>query len=141
MFADDVKLYRIISSPQDVALLQEDLNALVNLCNLNSVTANQKNCLVVNYLVNAVAYQYSIGEIVICSVDSIRDLGMVFENQLRFEKQVLAVSYKANYSLLCIKRRFNLQSFTMLHKTMTLPIVEYCTSVWYHTRKSDLPAY
>ena len=89
---------------------------------------------------NTVAYQYSINEVLIHSVDSIRDLGIVFDNQLRLGKQVLAVSHKANYGLLCIRRRFrrlNLQSFTKLYKTMTKSIVEYCISVWYPTRKSD----
>ena len=123
-FADDVKLYRGISSLGDMAVLQDDLNASVNWCNLNSVTFNQGKCHVVNYPVNAVAYQYSIGENVICSVDSIRDLGIVFDNQLRFDKQELAISCKANYSLLCIRRRlrrFNLQIFTKLCKAMLQP--------------------
>jgi len=77
MFADDIKLYKGISSPDDVGLLQDDLNALVNWCNLSPMTINQGTYLVVNYLVNAVAYQYCIGEVLIYSVDFVRDLGIV----------------------------------------------------------------
>ena len=140
MFVDDTKLYKGVSSPNYVALLQDDLNVLVSWCYLNLMTINQEKCHVVKYLVNAVAYQYSISEVVICSVDFIRDLGIIFDNQLRFDKKVSAVLHKANYSLLCIKRmfrRFNLRRFTRLYKKLIQPIVEYCTSVWYPTRKSD----
>jgi len=86
MFGDDVEIYKGISSADDVTLLDNDLNAMVNWCNLNSMTINQGKSHVVNCLVNAVVYQYSIGEVVIFSIDSIRDLGIVFDNQLRFEK-------------------------------------------------------
>ena len=87
-----------------------------------------------------VAYQYFIGDVSVCPVNSIRDLGIIFDDQLRFDKQASAVSRKANYGLLCVKRafrRFNLRSFTTLYKTMVRPVVEYCSSVWYPTRKSD----
>ena len=67
-----------------MALLQDDLDTLVNWGNLNSMTINQGKCHVVNSLAIAIAYQYSIGELVKCSVDSIRDIGIVFDNQLRF---------------------------------------------------------
>ena len=44
----------------------------------------------VNYLV--IISVLSIGEVVLYSIDSIMDLGIVFDDQLRFDKQVFVVT-------------------------------------------------
>ena len=63
MFADDVKLYRGVTSPVDVTLLQGDLEVLFEWCNLNSMFVNQKKCHVMHYFMKDVAYRYFIGDV------------------------------------------------------------------------------
>jgi len=62
LFEDDVKLYSDISFLVDVALVQEDLNELLNGLNSNCIFINQGIYHVVNYLARAVASQKRIDD-------------------------------------------------------------------------------
>ena len=77
MFADNVKLYRGVTSMVDVTLLQGDLEVLFKWCNLNSMFVNQKKCHVMHYFVKDVAYWYFICDMSVCPVNSSRDLGII----------------------------------------------------------------
>ena len=61
---------------------------------------NQKKCHGMHYFVKDLAYLHFIGDMLVCPVNSIRDLGIIFDDQLRFDKQASAVLHKANYGLL-----------------------------------------
>lgn len=43
MFADDIKLDRVVNCSKDAVLLQSDLNLLFNWCKINCITLNINN--------------------------------------------------------------------------------------------------
>ena len=49
MFADDSKLYRIIETPRDVEILQEDLNFISNWSKLWLLEFNTLKCTVIHF--------------------------------------------------------------------------------------------
>jgi hypothetical protein len=59
IIVDDVKLCRDVTSPVDVTLLQGDLEALCEWCNLNYMFVNQNKFHVMHYFAKDVAYRYS----------------------------------------------------------------------------------
>jgi hypothetical protein len=90
LFEDDVKLYSDISFLIDVALLQGDLNALVNGCNSNCMFINQGKCQVMNYLARAVACQNHNDNVEACSPDFVMDIGVIFH---KFDTQALDTNF------------------------------------------------
>ena len=88
LFADNIKLYKSVTSPVDFTLIQEDLNALNDWCKLNSMFVNHQKCFVLHYFSKSSTYHYFLGDTPVSSADSVRDLGIQFDNQLKFHKHV-----------------------------------------------------
>ena len=101
---------------------------------------NHQKCFVLNYFSKSSTFHYFFGDTSVSPAGSARDLGIHFDNQLKFHKHVSIILQNANYSLLQIKRssrKFNLQTFMTLYKTIVRPVVEYCSYMWYTTWKHD----
>jgi hypothetical protein len=108
---------------------------------MNSMFVYHQKCFVLHYFLKISTYHYFLGVTPVSSADSVRDLGIHFDNQLKFHKHVSIISRNANYSLLWIKRsfmKFNLHTFMTLYKTIIRLVVEYCSSVWYPTWKCEV---
>ena len=66
-------------------------------------------------------------------VDSIRDLGIIADNKLKFDKHIAEIAKRANSGLASIKRTMkfvNKETFNALYKSLVRPILEYCAPVW-----------
>jgi len=66
-------------------------------------------------------------------VESKKDLGILFDNQLKFHSHTNNISNKANRLLGLIRRSFDHLDSSMLVKlfvTMVRPTLEYCNSIW-----------
>ena len=66
------------------------------------------------------------------------DLGILVDNELKFEHHINRIVKKANSSLGTIKRTFtslNSSTFTLLYKSLVRSQLEYCQEVWSPTRK------
>ena len=69
------------------------------------------------------------------SVESQKDLGILFDHQLKFHLHTTDVAPKANRLLGLIRRSFDYLDPDMLVKlfvTVVHPTLEYCNSVWGH---------
>ena len=67
------------------------------------------------------------------SVGSQKDLGILFDHQLKFHSHTIDVTAKANRLLGLIRRSFDHLDSDMLIKlfvTLVRPTLEYCNSVW-----------
>ena len=79
-------------------------------------------------------HTYQLSGIRIPFNEIMRDLGVYFDTQFKFDKHVSEIVKNANSRLLSIRRsfsRFNLRSFLLLYKSMVHPLLEYNTSVWF----------
>lgn len=86
LYADDLKLSKVIDTVQDSMMLQKDLDELVGWCRHNKMDLNPKKCFFVRYYRkrNIVSFQYSIAQNNIKELEQIRDLGVLFDRKLTF---------------------------------------------------------
>lgn len=86
MFADDVKIYLIIRSIQDCLDLQADLDAFFEYCTANYLYPNKSKCLVITFARRSglINYEYTLDTDNLVHVDTVRDLGVVFDSKLTF---------------------------------------------------------
>lgn len=86
LFADDLKILRIIKTPNDAELLQNDLNLLNNWCLLNKLYFNINKCKIMTYSKKHVfqTYKYYLNDTELTRVFHIKDLGVCFDTSLSF---------------------------------------------------------
>lgn len=136
LYADDLKIYRVIKSESDCILLQQDLNRLSEWCALNDMNLNIDKCKVMKFYKkkNITLYEYKIGDSILESVDVIKDLGVIFDKDLNFNDHVNYITNKALKILGYIKRSlcdFNdIHCFKILYCSYVRSIVEYACTVW-----------
>lgn len=141
MYADDLKIYKVISSELDCCALQSDANEIVLWCAENGMKLNAGKCKAITFTRSHshVSYDYMIGTSNIERVDSIRDLGVIIDRKLSFAEHISMVTAKG-FAVLGFIRR-NSQSFSdvytlkVLYCSLVRSIMEYAVCVWcpYHT--------
>ena len=143
VYADDAKLFSHINSAKDVITLQNDLNVMNNWIKEWSLKLNIDKCRIVSYgrSSNIIKYDYFIGNAIIERTESITDLGVVFDQQLKFGLHIREKVNKAYARLGIIKRNFKCMSievFCLLYKAMVRSQLEYANSVWNPHNKEDI---
>jgi hypothetical protein len=90
IFADDLKIFRIINSPHDCLLLQSNVNSVSDWCTANSMRLNIAKTRVVSYTkkTNFLCYEYQLCHATITRTSSIKDLGVFFDSKLHFHSYV-----------------------------------------------------
>lgn len=140
LFADDMKIYRVISSHLDCCALQADIDELLLWCSENGMELNYSKCKFISFSrrQSRIEFEYSINSETMERVQAIRDLGVVVDSKLRFNEHVSTTTAKAFAALGFIRRNTN--SFTDIYALKTLyssivrSIMEYAVTVWspYH---------
>ena len=67
------------------------------------------------------------------SNDTVRDLGVLVDNRLKFHEQVSTVTKKANRVLAIVHKSFEYMgngTFANLYKSLVRPVLEYANIVW-----------
>jgi hypothetical protein len=134
LYADDAKLYRYISSIQDRFLLQDDIENLLNWSEKWLIKLNINKCKLVSYGRNVEHnFPYYIKGIEIEELNSIKDLGVTFDANLKFDQHINEKVNKAYSFLGIIKRNFtclNKEAFIALYKSLVRSHLEYAVQVW-----------
>ena len=106
-FADDAKLYRLISNPTDIQLLQKDIDSLYEWSSNWLLNFNISKCKVMHvgrcYFDD---YFYSIENQQLPNVCQEKDLGVLVDNKLRFHQHTAFIVAKANRLLAIIRKTF-----------------------------------
>ena len=136
LYADDMKIYKIIKSIKDCADLQEDLNRLCVYCDDNLLHLNLDKCAVISYSRkrNPIDYSYLLNSIQIKRVSVVKDLGVLLDSGLLFRDHVDYIVNKAFRMLgfiLRISKEFkNTSTVILLYNSMVRTILEYSSTVW-----------
>lgn len=136
LFADDLKILRQIDTPNDVLLLQKDLNNLDEWCNENGMSLNTKKCVVVHFNRNKVFFprEYTIRSENLSKVNCIRDLGVTMDTKLRFNAHIDDIVSKAYKTLGFVLRNCKEfkrpQTKILLFNALVRSGLEYCSVVW-----------
>ena len=136
LFADDLKLFARVGSPEDCDLLQLDLNRLANWCVLNGMELNTAKCHLMTFSRsrNPLTFQYKIQDTVLDLVTSIQDLGIILDNSLAFIAHIQKIKSKALRMLGFVMRSaqdfHNPLSLRSLYCSLVRSHLEYASSVW-----------
>ena len=136
IFADDTKLYRCIKSDADSRELQNDLSKVQGWSEEWKLCFSAPKCQVLRVSGSSAQLNrptYQLNGVSLQNVTEQRDLGIIVDAELEYDKQIKKCIQKAYASWHIIKRTFeslNPKMFTLLYKTYVRPHVEYCPQVW-----------
>ena len=95
MFADDIKLYHTIHSPEDCLILQKDIDALLEWSNQWLLSFNVMKCKDLHIGNAPYISNYCLGRTQLEIVEDIWDLGIQVDSKLKFHTHTDIVSKKA----------------------------------------------
>ena len=121
----------------DETILQNDLDQLATWSERWQIPFNVNKCKVLKIGKNDQIVKYSMGtlegKIELEQVQHEKDLGVMFDTDLKFSQHIQENITKANQRIGLIRRNFkylNRTTLLMLYKTLVRPILEYCSPVW-----------
>jgi hypothetical protein len=136
LYADDMKIFRVIKSSTDCALLQDDLNRLCDYCKNNHLHLNIEKCCSITFSRkrSRVMHQYSLNGRPILKVDEIKDLGVYLDSGLLFNFHINYIKSKA-YKMLGFIMRIGgdfrkYSTLRLLYNSFVRSILEYGSTVW-----------
>ncbi len=142
LFADDAKLYKVISQYSDLTLLTKACQAQLEWCAKWCTRLNTDKCKALTLRKSAVLTSnlnttfdapYSGCILHLKHVSSMKDLGITIHCKLNFKERVYG-KIKQSFSTLAIVNRncFNLDkdTFKLLYKSLVRSHIEYGNSVW-----------
>ena len=144
LYADDTKCYREISSLLDCYRLQLDLNLLHAWSIVWKLHFNPRKCkaLSVTHSKSPIIFDYSMHTSTIERVDCMKDLGVVIDSNLSWNKHIQGTVSKANRVFWLLKRAlgFNAPSSVskQLYESFVRSLLEYCPQVWSGTTKRNV---
>ena len=146
LFADDCILYRQIYSINDCNILQNDLLKLQSWQDKWLLKFNSAKChtMAITTKRSPTHFSYHLNNSVLSRVSSTPYLGVTITNNLCWKDHIHSIASKARRLLGILQR--NLHSCSqgvkdIAFKTIVLPSIEYCSSVWdpfHHKFKDEL---
>ena len=140
LFADDAKIFKAIESLQDINIIQNDLNKLLNWSKLWQLPLNLSKCKGIHFGKKNPNHNYTIGNQPLLIDTEEKDVGVIFDANLKFKTHISKMISKGNQRVGLIRRSFTkLQpnSFKMLYKSLVRPILEYCSVIWYPLYRTE----
>ena len=142
LFADDTKIFARV--PNQSTILQDDLDKLQIWSNVWQLKFNAEKCKVMHYGKNKEQNKYKMNShdksITLETVQLEKDLGVNFDNELKFRQHITTQVDKANRLLGLLRRGFtalDCKSLSVLYKTIIRPHLEYGNVVWHPRYKGD----
>ena len=136
LYADDLKLYSNVSSVNDCAHLQQNLEKVVHWCQLNKLHLNPEKCLVQSYGLSQqrFIFDYYISGSVLSRLETVCDLGVVFDSKLSFVDHINFTIAKALRMLGFIIRNcrdfVGIGTLVLLYDTYVRSRLEYASIIW-----------
>ena len=142
LFADDSKLFarilaenrkritRIINGNE---ILQRDLNTIREWAIKWKMEFNVDKCKIMHLGKKNPKHTYNMGGSELTVTREERDLGVLIDDQLNFDKHIRGIVNKANRMLGMIKIGFaclDKEMFMNLYPVLVRPLIEYCVQVW-----------
>ncbi|KAK9496777.1 hypothetical protein O3M35_012971 [Rhynocoris fuscipes] len=138
LFADDLKIFKVIKSPHDNHILQNNLDSLQVWCSNNGLHLNVSKCYQIccTKKFNSVSnyFQYKLNDQYLTKVEIIKDLGVYFDSKLSFKYHILQIFSKALKVLgfvIRFSRSFHsISTLKLLYITLVRPILEFSSLIW-----------
>lgn len=136
LFADDMKIAARIKNEEDTQTLQNAIDKLETWCHSNDLHLNINKCVIMTFCLKRlrISKVYTFGGQPFKNVSEHRDLGVLMDSKLNFNKHCdLAVS-KALLALGFVKRFCSdirdIATLKTLYCSLVQTHLEYCSTVW-----------
>ena len=132
LFADDTKVFRNISGPDDITKLQKDIECLVQWSNTWMLKFHPNKCVSMSMgskTFNTYSMEDHNLDISNCEID----LGVYINDKLNFERHITAAVNKANKIMAVVRKTFEYldeQTFCYIFKGLVRPHLEYGAPIW-----------
>ena len=136
IYADDIKIFKTISSMEDCLILQNDLTTFLHWSNSNLLPVNFDKSYVMSYTNKnfQILYNYTLNNIFLSRVDTFKDLGVIFDSKLTFHNHINAVTSEAFKSLgfiiRCGYHLTDINCLRILYFAYVRSKLEYASVVW-----------
>lgn len=141
LFADDMKMFRRVSSVGDCEALQGFLHLLCRYCETFLLRLNLNKCQQITFCrgTNPINFAYSIQGSPLSVVSEIKDLGVVLDSRLNFKNQIEVVKGKAfrmlGYLIRTCKDFTCLNAIKAAYFAIVRSHLDYCSEIWSPTQK------
>ncbi|KAL1446452.1 hypothetical protein WDU94_005642, partial [Cyamophila willieti] len=135
-FADDYRVALKVSEVQDCSDLQRCIDRLVSWCELNRMHLNIDKCHVATFhrIKNPIVYNYKICYQNLSRLRQVKDLGVVFDQDLKFTTHINNITNKGYRNLGFIMRNSknftSPKTFKTLYCSLVRSSLEYCSTLW-----------
>lgn len=135
-YADDFKVFRQIKTQADCHTLQSDIDRLKDWCVRNDMDLNIDKCSVITFTRSrsAIVFDYAINSQNLKRVYEIKDLGVIMDSKLTFDKHISYIFRRCNKLLGFIFRACNpfksKKSVMFSYNSLTRSICEYGAVIW-----------
>lgn len=136
LFADDLKLLLEVRDHSDCERLQEDIDRVVEWSNDNKLHFNVAKCSVMSFTRarTPLSYQYKVEDVPMQRVSQVRDLGVVFSQELTFREHINKICKKAYRNLGFVLRQSqgftNITTLRVLYDALVRSHLEHSAFIW-----------
>ena len=137
LYADDLKILKVIKNVLDASALQRDLNRLLQWCEVNQLYLNIKKCNVISFTRkrSKIEFGYSVNGVQLNRLKVVKDLGILMDEKLTFGKHIEYVIAKS-YSMLgfisrTCKEFRSVRTLKSLYFAHVRSYLEYASVVWH----------
>jgi hypothetical protein len=143
LFADDCLLYRPIHSEQDQLILQEDLQQLQQWADKWGMRFNASKCqlLRISRSTRSLERFYTINNQILEQVSSAKYLGVLLNDQLKWDSHIDSITARANSIIGFLRRNLSLCNRDLkelAYFSLTRSILEYACQAWDPHTKKDI---
>lgn len=135
LFADDLKLFSVITSILDSQILQRDLDHLYNWSVKNCLPLNSEKCQFISFFKSKhmLNYAYSVDGVNLKRLGEIKDLGIILDERLTFKSNLRMITSRGNKMLGFVMRNsknFSTEIMKVLYCAHVRSSLEYASIVW-----------
>ena len=136
LFADDTKIFNIITKKEDTNILQNDLDKLSDWSDTWLLRFHPEKCkhMHIGKHNTQTDNTYKLKTTELQRAEEEKDIGVIIDSELSFEKHISEKVNKANSMFALLRRSFkylDTKTFVPLYKTMVRTHLDYASSVWY----------
>ena len=145
LFADDLKIFKAISSEEDMTVLQSNIDKVVDWSKRNSLPINDSKCELMIFCSRKSRYEdvhYFVGDTRLSPKKEVKDLGVIFDSHLSFNNNICSIVTDANRMLGFVIRSCrlfrHLNTMILLYNAFVRPKLEYACTVWHGHTQSQI---
>ncbi|KAL0871522.1 hypothetical protein ABMA27_005236 [Loxostege sticticalis] len=136
LYADDLKVYKIIKNMQDCESLQSDLDRFTAYCTENKLHLSVQKCYSITFTKKKriVRHNYYLSNSILTTVSDLRDLGIQLDSKLHLNlhiDKIISKAYRMYGFVMRSATDFKRPStYLYLYKTLIRSQLEYAVPIW-----------